>query len=296
MWIQGVLEDRPVRRSLKTTSWERAEEMKREMEDGVRAAKQAAPLTIEEALNRFVSECRARNLSPSTFTKYLHLKKHLLAFAQEHHYRLLRDLDSRNMRDFRNSWTLGPLTSSKQLERLRSFFRYCVDSDYIEKNPAKTIRPPVVRPRSREPFSDVDQTKLLAWCDYPTWKPAVGREHVLPPNEKTPTFLKLLVFAALRISDAATLTKDRIQDGKIFLYAAKNGRHVRVPLPPDLVSELESISGPELFRSPQASGMPKTVSDYWRNQIKKVFDYLLSELEPVDLFRSPEVDRTRNQN
>ncbi|HTW65626.1 MAG TPA: phage integrase SAM-like domain-containing protein, partial [Bryobacteraceae bacterium] len=211
--------------------------MRREMEDRVRPAKEEPPITIAEALGRFLADCQARNLNLATFTKYRHLKRQLLKFAQANGYKFLRELDARNMRDFRNSWTtLGPLTSAKQLERLRSFFRYCVDSDLTEKNPAKTIRPPVLKLRPREPLTESEQERLLAWANCPAWAPPDDHERLTPPHPKTPVFLKLLLFSALRITDAATLTRDRIQDGKLFLYAAKNGRPVRAPLPPDLVN------------------------------------------------------------
>jgi len=285
MWIQGVLDGQPIRRSLKTHSWERAEEIKRDIEDGSRSAREEPPITVEEAIARFLADCRARNLNPATFRKYRHLTEQLTAFTRKDGYRFLLELDARNMRDFRSSWTVGPQTAAKTLERLRSIFRYCVDSDLIEKNPAKTIRPPVIKIRPREPFSEVDQAKLLAWCNCPVWNPAGDKERILPPHSKTPTFLKLLLFSALRITDAATLTRDRIQDGKLFLYAAKNGRPVRVPLPPDLVKELEAISGHGLFHSPQGSKTPQTVSDYWRDQIKKVFDHLGIEKAHPHRFR-----------
>ena len=58
-----------------------------------------------------------------------------------------------------------------------------------EDNPASRHQ---IRPR--EPFSDIaEQEKLLAWCNRPTWSPAEGKERVLPPHPKTPTFLKLLL-------------------------------------------------------------------------------------------------------
>ena len=274
MWIQGVVDGRSIRRSLKTASWERAEELKRQIEDRARPAIDEPPITIEEALSRFLADCQARNLNYSTLNKYRHLNRELLSFSKKNGYRTLRELDARAARDFRNSWKLGPGTSAKELERLRAFFRYSVDSDLIEKNPAKTIRPPIVKSRPREPFSETDQAKMLLWSNHPTWSAPEEKQNVLAPHPKTPIFLKLLLFSALRITDAATLEKDRIQDGKLFLYAAKNGRPVRVPLPPDLVKDLEAIPGPELFHSPQGSRSPQTVSDYWRDQIKKVFEYL----------------------
>lgn len=285
MWIQGVVAGRAIRHSLKTASWERAEELKREIDDGARPAVDEPPITIEEALGRFLSDCQARNLNFSTLNKYRYLERQLAAFAKENGYRNLVELDARAVRDFRNSWKLGPLTSAKELERLRAFFRYSVDSDLIEKNPAKTIRPPVVKLRPREPFSESDQAKMLLWTNHPVWKPPEGKKVMLAPHPKTPIFLKLLMFSALRITDAATLQKERIQDGKLFLYAAKTGRPVRVPLPPDLIKELEGIPGPELFHSPQGSQTPQTVSDYWRDQIKKVLDFLGIEKPHPHRFR-----------
>jgi len=68
------------------------------------------------------------------------------------------------------------------------------------------------------------------------------------------------------------ITRDRIRDGRIFLYATKNKRHVTLPLPADLQKELEAITTDPLFPSPEGSTRPETVSDYWRDQLIKVFD------------------------
>lgn len=87
---------RAIPHSLKTASWERAEE-----------------------LGRFLSDCKSRNLNYSTLNKYRHLQGQLTAFAKENGYRNLVELDARAVRDFRNSWKLGPLTSAEELERLR---------------------------------------------------------------------------------------------------------------------------------------------------------------------------------
>jgi hypothetical protein len=61
MWIQGVLEGQSLRRSVKTTSWERAEEIKRELEDGRRLARQEQPTTMpcarQPCLHRIFAEC-----------------------------------------------------------------------------------------------------------------------------------------------------------------------------------------------------------------------------------------------
>lgn len=40
---------------------------------------------------------------------------------------------------FRATWPGAPVTASKNLEPLRNFFRFCVDSKWMESNPAKAV-------------------------------------------------------------------------------------------------------------------------------------------------------------
>jgi hypothetical protein len=51
----------------------------------------------------------------------------------------------------------------------------------------------------------------------------------------------LLLYTGLRIRDAATLSRDRIVNGKLLLYAAKTGTPVFCPLPQFVVTELEGV-------------------------------------------------------
>jgi integrase/recombinase XerD len=274
MWIQGSVEGAQIRRALKTNSWERAEALRHQMEDAAKPTTQKLPITLQEAFTDFLADCRSRNLRPATLNKHRQIERQLLAFARHHGYHTLAQFDASATRAFRNSWKLGPLTAAKQLERLRAFFRYCVDSDLMEKNPARAIKPPIFKQSPRAPFSEAEQAKLVLWFNHPVWNAPTGKKNILPPHPKTATFLKLLYFTALRIGDAAMLRKDRVQNGELLLYAAKNGKPVWLPLPPDLVKELQAIPGPNFFPSPQGSQCAETVSDYWRDQIVKVFDYL----------------------
>jgi len=42
----------------------------------------------------------------------------------------------------------------KRLELIRGFFRFCVDSEWMQSNPAKAIKAPVVKQKPTLPFSD----------------------------------------------------------------------------------------------------------------------------------------------
>jgi hypothetical protein len=54
----------------------------------------------------------------------------------------------------------------------------------------------------------------------------------------------LLRYTGLRISDVATLWRDRIRDGEIFLRTTKNGKPVKLPLHPELRAALDLLPMP----------------------------------------------------
>jgi integrase/recombinase XerD len=268
MWCEGTVEGKYLRKSLKTRSWERADELKRDIEDGKADKKQ---ITIEDALKAFIADCSARNLNPSTLRKYNLLRSKLSAFAENRGIVLLAGLEVDQVRAFRELRTLAPRTAGKELERLRAFFNFCVENGWLAKNPAKGVKAPITYQKQVEPFSRDEQAKILQTAYRLAMTQEAPEKGGLPVHPKTGTFAKLLLHSGLRITDAAMLTKERLQDDRLFLYAQKNKRPVTVPLPPDLVAELKAISEPDLFRSPEASTRPETVSDYWRDQLIKVF-------------------------
>ena len=45
------------------------------------------------------------------------------------------------VRQFRATWPDGPVAGNKNLERLRSFFRFCADASWMPTNPARAIKP-----------------------------------------------------------------------------------------------------------------------------------------------------------
>jgi integrase/recombinase XerD len=73
--------------------------------------------------------------------------------------------------------------------------------------------------------------------------------------------------------DAVTLERDRVNDeGKLFLYRAKTGVAVYVPIPPDVVELLESLpnSNPAYFFW-SGNGDPQTACKGWRRSLDRLF-------------------------
>ena len=78
------------------------------------------------------------------------------------------------VRKFRATWQDAPITASRNLERLRSFFRFCQDARWIDSNPAKAVRPPKVVQAPTLPFEPEDYDKLLAACEQDQRKVCTG--------------------------------------------------------------------------------------------------------------------------
>ncbi len=133
LWIDGTIGREDIRRALDLSSWDAGQRLVREIE----SAGNLSPLlnrgsgipSIAEAVARFFEDATDRNLSPATISKYdVLLKKQLLPFCDSRGFTKLKQLGIQETRDFRGSWADAALAASKKLERLRCFFRFCLES------------------------------------------------------------------------------------------------------------------------------------------------------------------------
>jgi integrase len=85
--------------------------------------------------------------------------------------------------------------------------------------------------------------------------------------------LLLLRWSGLRIGDAANLKRSRLSDDdKLFLYTAKTGTPVFVPLPPNVAGELRTLlnSNSEYFFA-TGNGTARSVSANWQRILDQLF-------------------------
>jgi hypothetical protein len=113
VWIEGVHDSVYRCHSLKTSSWEKAEEKKRELERG---EEKAPAVTVVEAGKTFLEHLTKKQVSSATIRKFEILLSKLESFT--HHSPLLV-IDTPIVERFRNTWTWSPLTTAKYIERLR---------------------------------------------------------------------------------------------------------------------------------------------------------------------------------
>jgi hypothetical protein len=60
-------------------------------------------------------------------------------------------------------WKLRPSTPRKKLERLRSFFKFCVERKWIETNPTSELRPPKEHAIEKKPY-EAEELEKIAWA------------------------------------------------------------------------------------------------------------------------------------
>lgn len=269
LWGKGMLEGEPYQKSLKTRSFGRAQQIIREIEDGKRPKEKH--ISIKDALAAFITECEARNLTEPTLRKYLSLRETLGGFCRDRGILRLSDCSGEVVREFRGSRKISARTSSKELERLRAFFRFCVDNDWLQKSPAKSIKAPIVREKPVLPFTEKEVDTILFISANPGAALTKAGHPKTVVDPRTTLFIKVLLLTGLRIIDVSKLTKDRIQQGRIFLYTTKTGAPVSLPLPEDLAHELNAVPHHQIFCTPTGTQKDNSLTDYWRDQTGKIF-------------------------
>ena len=104
LWAKGTLEGRPYQKSLKTRNFERAEQIKSKLEDGIQAKEQPKAITFKSALESYVKESERRNLNPTTLRKYKFLQTALDDHSQKSRVPELK------------SWTTATVSAVAQCE------------------------------------------------------------------------------------------------------------------------------------------------------------------------------------
>jgi integrase/recombinase XerD len=271
IWVDGFLGGREVRKSLDTADWQKAQDKVREWESRESEPTPAPePISIQVAGERFLVDATSQKLTESTIGKYRLLFKQIRNFSQNRGLRYLKELDLVTLDEFRAGWKDGARSSAKKLERLRRFFRFAQERDWVAKNPAAGIRAPKVTLCPTMPYTPAEMLRILAAIDkYRDAFPARGRENAL----RLRGLVLLLRYSGLRIGDAVSLTTDRVQGDRLFLYTHKTGVAVNTILPDFVLKTLEAI--PKVTdRHFFWDGMGKleTIVGSWRRRLSKLFE------------------------
>lgn len=268
IWIDGTLGGERILESLRMRDWQRASEKMIQWEAEGKRVDQSRK-TIGGAWEDFLADLESRNLRPATVRKYKLLRKHMDAFAAAKGFRHLEELNLDVLTQFRGGWKDGPRSSQKKLERLRSFLRFGQKRKWVEDNPAMELKTPKIQLLQTMPFTQPDMIKILKACsEYSTKSPARAKEN----GARIRALVLLLRYSGMRIGDAVSLSVDRLEGNRLFLYTAKSGTPVKVVLPDLVVKAIEGMprTGEQHFFWTGQSTLD-SVAGHWSMRLRQLF-------------------------
>jgi integrase/recombinase XerD len=267
IWAQGSLGGKWIKDTLKTRDWSVAAATVHTWEAAreIGATNRPDVPTITEALQKYLEDAEARHLAPTTIRKRRELLEgKLLPYCESKGFQRLDELNVDALRTFRKTWKFAATSAVKRLEYLRGFLRFCEESEWIQRNPAKAIKPPKVTRKPTMPFEDSEISRTLEAAErLKTWGSF---------GPKIKTMVLLLRHSGLRLQDAACLERVRLKDDKLFLYTQKTGTPVYCPLPPEVVRALQNQQNerPDYFFWDGKSARETTVKS-WNRVFQKLF-------------------------
>jgi integrase/recombinase XerD len=280
-YIDGTLPGRTgrFRTSAKTRSWEQAELLARKYEHtalvgGEVSAAKTLP-TVREAVAAYIGDAKARGLAVATTQKLSHIfESQLLNFCNQRDIQFLRDLNARNLTEWRSTWQDKALAKKKKFERVVGFFWFCTRMNWIKENPTATMGRVIAKQVPTDYFTAeeyatiIDATYRLDEYNDRTYDVEKRGLRILALTE-------LLRWSGLRIRDAVTLERSRLIENKLLLYQAKTGTPVYVPLPPHVVELLRNLPdglkpNPRYFFW-SGNGDPKTFVANWQRSYRRLF-------------------------
>ena len=270
IWADGVLAGHEVRKSLRTRDWTKANRKVQKWEAEEQIIERAAPVTLTDAWKSLLTDLEARKLSDSTIRKYKLLKRQMTAFAEAMGLHFLPEFDLDTLGKFRATWKDGPRTAGKKLERLRAFFRYAHERRWVENNPASLLKAPRVSIRPTMPLTRDEMVKILAACDeyvFETSKSGCLNAHRLK------TLVLLMRYSGMRIGDTVSLSADRLEGKRLFLYTQKTGTPVYTVLPECVIKALDETPRvtPTLYFW-SGVGKLESIVRSWQTRLRKLFD------------------------
>lgn len=136
---------------------------------------------------------------------------------------------------------------------------FCLESGWVKANAAAKLKPNKITSGPTLPFSrDEVQRVVLACAD---------EQDAVRLN----ALVLLLRYSGLRLGDATTSLRDRVEGDRLGLYTAKTGTHIYCPLHKDAVAALNAIpqNGPYFFWT--GNSTTKSTNGNWQRALKRVF-------------------------
>jgi integrase/recombinase XerD len=267
IWVDGTLRGKETRESLRELDWDKAQRSVRDRELASGPIAEDRAVSIVSATAKYIADAEARQLSRETVKKYKRLFKKLESFAGGRGVKFIDELDLDITADFRSSWKLGPRTSAKELDRLKAFFNFVRDREWITKNPARSLKAPKTKLRPTMPYTQAEMVKILAGIEL--YAKTAGAKNA----QRLRAFVLLLRYSGMRIGDTVRCSVDRIEKNRLFLYTQKTETPVYCVLPEFVVKALDATPrASDRFYFWSGESTLHSAVGKWQRRLQRLFE------------------------
>lgn len=206
----------------------------RELKTGPQAAR---PIRIEEAADQWL-ETYVRNARNEKGVKLAgwRLERYFKRFFRFRDLAAASSDDLRRYRVFLERQGIAPLTVFHVLADANCFFGWCLDSGLLARNPFPRKLMPRIQERPPDRLS-AEAVKVLIALPEPYGFTA-----------------RLGLGTGLRWGELMRAERSDVQSGMLVVHQTKSGKIRRVPLPPELLAEVEARTGRLLPFDPPTPG------------------------------------------
>jgi integrase/recombinase XerD len=283
-WIYCYHDGKSPRFSAKTRSWTQAEKLQREIQDSLdpmqaelnrlKNIQQSQQIPIQHAIEAFLSDVAARRLAPRTQRNYsVALTVHLASWTEKNRIRFLSQLTTPQLTRWRSTWTGSSGTAQLHREVVSTFLNFCVQQDWMPRNPARYLTKMQHRRQPTDYFTPQQFEYLLRVAA--SLASRFNYRRAVPQRRRLlPLVVALMRSSGLAIRDAVFLERSRLINDNLFLYRSKTGEPVYVLLEKKLAAALRSISvgwSNARYFFWNGEGDVESVLGAWHREFRKLF-------------------------
>jgi site-specific recombinase XerD len=198
------------------------------------------PVSLKSACDKYLADCRTRELAESTCASYGKTLEHLKAFCASRGVPSIEGCDLDVFSDFRSSRNVAGNTSRRERETLVAFCAFCVQRGWMDENYARTMKPPKYRTAPTLPYTQQEVDRILAACDKLEDANPVARNRT---RLLARARCLVMLYSGLRISDTVKLERERLdmETGRLFLRMMKTGAPLYVRLSREALDALKAL-------------------------------------------------------
>jgi integrase len=248
--------------------WNRAVEVIREKELPAPPEQTQKPQTnLSDAVSSFLAFKAHR--SPDVQRKARLILGRMRAFLEARKKRTVEEVTFTDLVDFRAGWTEARTTQRRNQEIVKSFFRFCVKSDFIARNVSTDLDYiPEDRPKT-DPFTREEIERIFAAT--PKLTDEYGRTGQSIAAQ-TRAFVLVMRYTGMSIGDTAKLKKADVQGNRIRTHRKKTGEDVFSKVPPFVIDALNAAPhDSDQYYFWTGNGLLHTRASKWGNRLQRLF-------------------------